>query len=118
MARTLDEVIAALPARRRQRVESRAIALATLRELREAAQQTQRQLAETLGVGQDSLSRLEQRRDMRLSTLRRYVESVGGTLTLVAQFPDRPPVVIDTAGTPTRPRGMGDRSTRRGRPAP
>jgi hypothetical protein len=38
---------------------------------------------------------LEKRSDMLLSTLRRYVEAMGGTLELVAQFPNRPPVVID-----------------------
>lgn len=118
MARTLDDVIAALPARRRQRVESRALALATLRDLREAAGHTQQQLATTLGVGQDSLSRLEQRSDMLLSTLRRYVESVGGTLTLVARFPDRAPVVIDASGTPSRVRRTGGRSRNRRRPVP
>ena len=67
--------------------------LATLRDLRLAAQQTQEQLAATLGVGQDTISRLEKRSDMLLSTLRHYVESMGGKLELVAQFPNRPPVV-------------------------
>ncbi|NDB15043.1 MAG: XRE family transcriptional regulator, partial [Betaproteobacteria bacterium] len=70
----------------------RAMELATLRDLRLAAQQTQEQLAATLGVGQDTISRLEKRSDMLLSTLRHYVESMGGKLELVAQFPNRPPV--------------------------
>ncbi len=48
-----------------------------------------------LGVGQDTISRLEKRSDMLLSTMRRYVEAMGGSLELVAQFPNRPPVVID-----------------------
>jgi hypothetical protein len=51
-----------------------------------------------LGVGQDTISRLEKRSDMLLSTLRHYVESMGGELNLVAQFPNRPPVVIDHLG--------------------
>ena len=72
--------------------------LATLKDLRLAAQQTQEQLAATLGVGQDTISRLEKRSDMLLSTLRHYVESMGGKLELVAQFPDRPPVVIEHLG--------------------
>ena len=38
------------------------------------------------------------RSDMLLSTLRRYVEAMGGTLALVAQFPDRPPMVIHKLG--------------------
>ena len=95
MARKLDDVMAALPKARRERIEARAMELATLKDLRQAAQQTQEQLAAALGVGQDTISRLEKRSDMLLSTLRRYVEAMGGKLELVAQFPDRPPMVID-----------------------
>lgn len=98
MARKLDDVIAALPKERQQRVETRAMELSTLKDLRHAAQQTQEQLAATLGVGQDTISRLEKRSDMLLSTLRHYVESMGGKLELVAQFPNRPPVVIEHLG--------------------
>ena len=108
MARKLDDVLSALPKERQQRVEARAMELATLKDLRLAAQQTQEQLAATLGVGQDTISRLEKRSDMLLSTLRHYVESMGGKLELVAHFPNRPPVVIehlgvdDSAGRKTR----------------
>ena len=98
MARKLDDLMAALPEDRRQRIETRAMELATLKDLRQAAQQTQEQLAATLGVGQDTISRLEKRSDMLLSTLRHYVESMGGQLELVAQFPNRPPVVIEHLG--------------------
>lgn len=63
-----------------------------------AAQQTQEQLAATLGVGQESISRLEKRSDMLLSALRHYVESMGGKLELVSRFPNRPPVVIEHLG--------------------
>ncbi len=98
MARKLDDVMAALPKERQQRIEARAMELATLKDLRLAAQQTQEQLAATLGVGQDTISRLEKRSDMLLSTLRHYVESMGGKLELVAQFPNRPPVVIEHLG--------------------
>ena len=68
MARKLDDVLAALPKERQQRVEARAMELATLKDLRLAAQQTQEQLAATLGVGQDTISRLEKRSVMLLST--------------------------------------------------
>ena len=98
MTRKLDDVLAALPKERQQRVEARAMELATLKDLRLAAQQTQEQLATTLGVGQDTISRLEKRSDMLLSTLRHYVESMGGKLELVAHFPNRPPVVIEHLG--------------------
>ena len=98
MARKLDDIMAALPAKRRARINERAMELVTLKDLRNAAEQTQEDLAAALGVGQDTISRLEKRSDMLLSTLRHYVESMGGKLELVAQFPNRPPVVIDHLG--------------------
>jgi DNA-binding XRE family transcriptional regulator len=98
MARKLDDVMAALPKNRQKRVEARAMELATLKDLRQAVQQTQEQMAAALGVRQDTISRLEKRSDMLLSTMRHYVESMGGKLELVAKFPDRPPVVIDHIG--------------------
>lgn len=98
MAKKLDDVINALPKDRQVRVEARTMELATLKDLRQAAQQTQAQMAATLGVRQDTISRLEKRSDMLLSTMRQYVESMGGKLELVAKFPDRPPVVIDHIG--------------------
>jgi hypothetical protein len=61
-------------------------------------------LAAALGVGQDTISHLEKRSDMLLSTMRRYVEAMGGSLELVAQFPNRPPVVIDHLMTAHDPR--------------
>lgn len=98
MAKKLDDVMNALPKDRQARIEARAMELATLKDLRQAAQQTQAQMAATLGVRQDTISRLEKRSDMLLSTMRQYVESMGGKLELVAKFPDRPPVVIDHIG--------------------
>lgn len=98
MARKLDDVIAALPKARQERIHARAMELATLKDLRQAAQQTQAQMAAALGVRQDTISRLEKRSDMLLSTMRHYVESMGGQLELVAKFPNRPPVVIDHIG--------------------
>jgi transcriptional regulator with XRE-family HTH domain len=98
VVKKLDDLMASLPKARQRRIEDRAMQLATLKDLRQAAQQTQEQLAATLGVGQDTISRLERRSDMLLSTLRHYVESMGGKLELVAQFPNRPPLVIEHLG--------------------
>jgi DNA-binding XRE family transcriptional regulator len=95
MARKLDQVLDSLPAGRRARIEERAAELATLKDLRQAMQKTQEELAAALHIGQDSVSRLEKRSDMLLSTLRGYVEAMGGKLELVAHFPNRPPVVIE-----------------------
>ena len=66
----------------------------TLRELRKARKLTQVRLAKQLGVTQDSVSRLESRSDVLLSTLRKTVEAMGGSLSLVAEFADRGPVVL------------------------
>ena len=66
----------------------------TLRELRKARKLTQVRLASRLGITQDGVSRLEKRSDLLLSTLRETVEAMGGNLSLVAQFPDRAPVVL------------------------
>ena len=98
MTKKLKDLLVKLPVQRQARIERRAQELATLKELRTAAQQTQTVIALALGVGQDAISRLEKRSDMLLSTLRLYVESLGGKLQLVAQFPGRPPVVLDHLG--------------------
>lgn len=98
MARNLEQVLAALPAKRRAKVTQRAAELATLKDLRQAVERTQEKLATALGVGQDTISRLEQRSDMLISTLKRYVEAMGGKLNLVAEFPNRRPLVIDHIG--------------------
>jgi Helix-turn-helix. len=108
MARTLNQVLATLPVKRRAKIEGRASELATLKDLRQAVERTQEELAVSLGVGQDTISRIERRSDMLLSTLRRYVEAMGGKLELVAEFPDRPRMVIDQLTTareksPSRP---------------
>lgn len=95
MARDLDQILDSLPAERRAKVEERAAELATLKDLRQAMQRTQEDLAAALHIGQDSVSRLEKRSDMLLSTLRGYVEAMGGKLELVAHFPNRPPLVIN-----------------------
>src|SRR3982075_58896 len=66
----------------------------SLRELRKARKLTQTRVAKVLGITQDSVSRLEKRSDPLLSTLRTTIKAMGGNLSLVAEFPDRPPVVL------------------------
>ena len=104
MAMNVDDVIGGLDAQRRRRVEERAAELIademTLRELRKARQLTQVSLARELGTGQGGISRLEQRSDLLLSTLRKTVEAMGGRLSLVARFPDRPPVELSGFSDP------------------
>jgi transcriptional regulator with XRE-family HTH domain len=65
-----------------------------LRGLRQLREFTQARLAKKLKIGQEGVSRVEMRSDLYLSTLRSYVEAVGGELTLTVHFPDRQPVVL------------------------
>jgi len=96
--KNLDRIRKQLPAARRRRIAARAATLMaeekSLQELRQAHKLTQKRMAQVLGVGQDSVSRLEQRSDLLISTLRGYVEALGGRLSLVAEFPNQDPVVL------------------------
>jgi len=104
--------MASLPPERRARIEARAQELIdeemTLRDLRSVQHLTQARLAELLGIEQDSVSRMERRADMLLSTMSSYVEAMGGTLRLVAEFPNRRPYTVklgdlkDGGATPKR----------------
>ena len=98
MALNTEDLIAALDPAERRKVEDLAAELIaeemTLRELRKARRLTQVSVARELGIGQDGVLRLEQRSDLLLSTLRKTVEAMGGTLSLIARFPDRPPVEL------------------------
>ena len=96
--KNLDRIRKQLSPARRRKIAARAATLIaeerSLQELRQAHKLTQKRMAEVLGIGQDSVSRLEQRSDLLISTLRNYVEAMGGSLSLVAEFPDKEPVVL------------------------
>jgi len=98
MAKNVDDKIKKLSPAQRKKVEARAAEIIaeemTLRELRHARKLTQVRMAKKLGITQDSVSRLEKRSDLLLSTLRKTVEAMGGNLSLVAEFPDREPVIL------------------------
>jgi ribosome-binding protein aMBF1 (putative translation factor) len=59
-----------------------------LQELRQAKQMSQERLAQILDTKQANISRIERRTDMYISTLRSYIEAMGGELDIVARFPD------------------------------
>jgi DNA-binding XRE family transcriptional regulator len=107
MGKTYEELMADLSPARRKRVEVRAAELEqkiqSLRDLRTARHLTQQHMAKSLGVKQHSISRLEQRSDMLLSTLRDYVSKMGGELQVNAVFPGRDPVRIEVLS------GVGER---------
>jgi len=73
-------------ARSRELIAEQLVAM-TLRELREWQNVTQRDLAKSLGLGQDNVSRTERRPDLMLSTLRKHVAALGGELHVVVRLP-------------------------------
>ena len=107
MAKALSEMMKGLPKERRARIESEtareAAEIMSLRDVRKAFQKSQVSVAKALDMEQESVSRIERRADLLLSTMRKYVAAMGGDLKLIAEFPDRPPIQIDTLG------GLGDR---------
>lgn len=95
----LQEIWDTLPDERKQRVlaqadEMRAEYL-TLQEVRNRAGLTQVNVSQTLGIPQSNVSRLEHSSDMLLSTLRSYVEAIGGHLHLVVELPGEPAIILD-----------------------
>ena len=95
---TYREKFARLPLEEQRRIKARAKEILaeemSLRALRQAREMTQSTLAEQLGINQENVSRIEKRTDLLLSTLTKYVEGMGGTLRIVAEFPDSPPITL------------------------
>src|SRR5260370_38876752 len=90
-ARNFKELLDAMPAGRREKVARRVretVAAMPLNELRRGRQMTQARLAETLGVNQGEVSKIEHRTDLYLSTLSEYVAALGGALEIRAVFRD------------------------------
>jgi predicted XRE-type DNA-binding protein len=91
MARNFRELVAKMSPESQARVAARVkaeLALMPLQQLRNAREMTQTRLAELLEMDQGNISRLEQRTDMYLSTLRSYIEAMGGELEIRAHFPE------------------------------
>lgn len=91
--------------RRRTRTEPQRVRL--LQELRERLRVSQVALADPLGVRQPTVSKIERRDDVNVSTLRKYVQALGGELEITARFPDG---VVETRAA-TKP-SKHTRSTR------
>jgi len=112
----VNEIIRKLSPAERRKVEDRAAEIIaeemSLRDLRRARKLTQARVAKALGVTQDSVSRLEKRSDLLLSTLRKTVKAMGGDVRIVAEFPDRAPVVLSGLSEDQRPRKSSRRNGR------
>ena len=119
MGRNLNQIIADLSPERQEKIEARYQELHQevegLRELRLIAGKAQADIATALKIKQPSVSKIEKQADMYLSTLRSYVEAIGGELELVVTLPKRPTMrlhrlgdvlgaALPTAATKTRPR--------------
>jgi transcriptional regulator with XRE-family HTH domain len=98
MTVNINDIIASLPVDRQAKIKARAAELIaeemTLQDLRKAREFTQIRMGELLNMRQENVSRLERRADLLVSTLQSYIAAMGGELSLVVEFKDRPPVKI------------------------
>ncbi len=103
MGRNIEEIIARLPKVRRSRIENASRRMAremvayadSLAEVRRAFSKTQTEVGAGLGMPQNAVSQLERRKEMRLSTLVRYVDTLGGKLALIIRLKDGSELVLD-----------------------
>lgn len=89
MAKKFRDLVESMPSARKQRIRRKTAELLAelpLQELRRARQLSQDELAQALGVNQATISKMERRADMYISTLRRFVEAMGGELEIMARF--------------------------------
>lgn len=102
MGRTISEIISSLPKEDQRRIEEHYQQLKneveTLRELRQIAGKAQANIAVALNIKQPSVSKIERQADMYISTLRSYVEAIGGELELTVRLPSRPPLRLRQLG--------------------
>ena len=96
MARTTQDVLAALPPERQAKIKARAAEMMAeidgLKAVRKLAELTQAQMAQQLGVKQPTVQRMEQGADFYVSTLERFVEAAGGSVEIVVSLPGHEPV--------------------------
>lgn len=111
MPRSLNEIIAELPPERQAEIEARYQVLKQevegLRELRQIAGKAQEDIASALNIKQPSVSKIEKQADMYLSTLRSYVEAIGGKLELTVKLPSHPALHLHSLGDMTMGDGAG-----------
>jgi transcriptional regulator with XRE-family HTH domain len=91
MAKSFDELVKGATTKKTQEKAARRaqqlLGELLLSEVRQLAGKSQREVAETLGMKQPSLSKLEKQGDMQISTLRKIVNALGGELEVLARFP-------------------------------
>jgi transcriptional regulator with XRE-family HTH domain len=114
MAKSFDELVKRTTTKRTQAKAARRaqelVAELLLSEVRQLAGKSQQEVAQTLGIKQPSLSKLENQSDMQISTLRKIVKALGGELQVLAKFP-KATIKIEQFGTShqrTRRQGPAD----------
>lgn len=91
MAKSFNNLKDKMSPERREKIEDQAQAILismALQELRQTRHLTQQDLANILNMNQAALSKMENQTDMRVSTLRKLLSAMGGTLKIVAEFPE------------------------------
>ncbi|MFC3127199.1 helix-turn-helix domain-containing protein [Pseudoroseomonas globiformis] len=115
----LDAMMARLPAARRKRVEAKAEELIAqhmaLRDVRKAMGKTQAAVARALKIKQENVARIEARSDMLVSTLRNYIQALGGDVYLTVEMEGLPPMRLEGLGdlAPAATKPKAGSSTRR-----
>jgi transcriptional regulator with XRE-family HTH domain len=86
-----SELVENMPSERQSRIDAIANELREemdLTQLRMARQLSQAALGEILHIEQPAVAKIEKRADIYVSTLRRFIEAMGGELEITARFPD------------------------------
>ncbi|MDE9448115.1 helix-turn-helix domain-containing protein, partial [Xenorhabdus bovienii] len=90
--KTLRDAVAARSPESQARIKEMAdemILETGLQLMREELQFSQKSLAESMGVSQPAITQIEQRgNDVKLATLKRYIEAMGGKLSLTVELPE------------------------------
>lgn len=115
--KSLSEMLNSLPEDRQERIKKRADSLIekewerrALRDIRKHfTRLSQSEVAARLNINQDSVSRMENREDIRLSTLACYIQALGGSLDIVVKFSGQPDYVMSGRGCWGKPAGWPDR---------
>ncbi len=106
MPTNVDDYLKTLPIERQRSIAERAVEGVaeelTLRELRSLSKLTQVEMAKLLGIKQDGVSRIENRPDMLVSTLRKAIAAMDGQLVIMATFTNRPSVHLGGIGMELR----------------
>lgn len=99
MAKNFENLYEALHEKRKQKIEKRVsleLKAIQLAELRKIAGKTQQEHAKSLEISQAAISKMERQEDVGLSTLRKYIEGLGGELQVIANLPDKGTFKLET----------------------